>query len=188
MKFLLLSLVLASRLMAGESVIVDPKEVVIGPVGAKAEFTFGFGHLQAGADEFVYGGFGPNDQLSELNWDTLHAMTVEVGATHRLTRRIKLFATGVFGMDGNSGMVDYDWLGFDSRWTDRSQHDDTELEHYFQGDLGISSEIYAKDGFDLSLRGGFRYTDVAWASFGGDYIYSTFAPLGLFRDDVGNFP
>jgi outer membrane protease len=185
---LLLSVVLASHLTGGEPRLVDAMNVIVEPTSKKSLLTFGVGHLQASANEVVYGGPGPGDgKLSELNWKTEHAVTLQIGVTRNLLPRIDLFANGTYGYEANSDMVDTDWLGFDANWTDRSRHPDTSLEHYFQGEVGLSWLAWDRGPWQLFLRGGFRYTDIAWAAHGGSYVYSTFPPF-TFRDQQGDFP
>jgi outer membrane protease len=171
------------------SQVVAPKHVLVEPAPKKGTLvTLGVGHLQASAKEFVYGGPGPGDgQLSQLNWNSSHAVALQLGLSQEIFPRLALFTNAVYGYEGHSEMVDYDWLGLDVNWTDRSQHDDTSLEHYFQGDIGLSYTLLDWPSFQFALRAGFRYTDIAWAAHGGSYIYSTLPPF-TFRDDRGHFP
>lgn len=93
-------------------------------------------------------------------------------------------------------MVDYDWIYDDpqlpyynypdkTRWTDRSQHPDTNLNHYYQIDTGLDFYAIEQQKLDLILRFGFRYTDIGFDAYNGDYIYSD--QVNGFRGDVGNF-
>lgn len=87
-------------------------------------------------------------------------------------------------------MVDYDWVpGFAidqsmNGWSDRSVHPDTRLDYYFSGTLEFGRDIFADESTNVSLGGGFKYTEVRWEAFGGSYIYSD----GGLRNDIGDLP
>jgi len=88
---------------------------------------------------------------------------------------------------GSSYMEDYDWLRGDDtfdNWSHRSQHPDTQLDHYFTGAAALGYELVNDDSAVVRAHAGFKYTDVQWTAYGGSYIYSN---LG-FRDTVGSIP
>jgi plasminogen activator len=88
---------------------------------------------------------------------------------------------------GDSYMEDYDWLlGDDTfdNWSDRSQHPDTRLDHYFTGAAALGYELVNHDNAVIRAHGGIKYTDVKWTAYGGTFVYSDAG----FRDTVGSFP
>lgn len=152
------------------------------------EFSAGLGVLSLRANEMVWQDSGSREPLSQLIWES----TAPV-ATARLAVGLgdgwKLTARGQASMGGDSYMEDYDWLwpyatgvGQDD-WSDRSQHDDTDLDWYFDGEVTVGRDFALREGVTANLNAGFSYTDVAWAAYGGSYVYST----GGFRDDIGEF-
>jgi len=173
-------------LMAEDIFLYDSKDC-FEPNTKRRSVWAGFGHLSARANEYVYGGPGGpgGDQLSELIWDVNNALTFNVGFEGEINDCWNLFAEGVFSLSADdSHMVDYDWLYPTSDWSHRSEHPDTDLNHYVQVDLGLDFKIFESDCLAVTLRGAYRYTDIAFDAYGGSYIYST----GGFRDDAGTFP
>ena len=114
----------------------------------------GFGHLNARANEFVYGGPGGPDgnQLSRLVWDANNALTFNLGFEGEINDRWGIFAETVVSLAvDDSYMVDYDWLDpTRADWTDRSVHPDTDLNHYVQVDLGIDYDPFGNREIHLS--------------------------------------
>ena len=89
---------------------------------------------------------------------------------------------------GNSYMEDYDWLKGDdtfANWSHRSQHPDTNLDHYYTGAASLGYELVNDDTAVIRAHGGFKYTDVKWTAYGGTYLYSS---AGGFRDIPGSIP
>jgi outer membrane protease len=84
-------------------------------------------------------------------------------------------------------MEDYDWTKGDdtfANWSDRSQHPDTRLDHYFTGAASLGYALVKDDSAVVRAHGGFRYTYTQWTARGGSYVYST---AGGFRDNPGTF-
>lgn len=89
---------------------------------------------------------------------------------------------------GSSYMEDYDWLKGDdtfANWSHRSQHPDTQLDHYFTGAAALGYELVNDDSAVIRAHGGIKYTDVQWTAYGGTYVYSS---AGGFRDISGGIP
>lgn len=162
-------------------------------VSSKTTFRLGAGYLNLHANEIAFGGDGqvtePNT-LSHLEWDTEGALSLDLGLEHEISDRLTFFVDGVIGLTkDNSHMVDYDFLRDGSPvLTDRSLHPATELDHYYQIDLGIDYTLIESDKVDLALRLGVRYTDVKWTAFGGSFVYTDDPNNGPLNNDVGTFP
>lgn len=89
---------------------------------------------------------------------------------------------------GNSYMEDYDWLKGDDtfeNWSHRSQHPDTNLDHYYTAAASVGYELVEDDTATVRAHAGFKYTDVKWTAYGGTYVYSS---LAGFRDIAGSIP
>ncbi|MDF1754400.1 MAG: omptin family outer membrane protease [Verrucomicrobiales bacterium] len=141
----------------------------------------GFGHLNARADEIVYGGPGGanGDELSHLIWDVNNALTFNLGFEGEVNSRWSLFGEGTFSLSvDDTDMVDYDWLYPTTAWSERSTHPDSDLNHYAQVDLGGDFKLIDRDQFAFKIRGAFRYTDIAMDAYGGSGTYS----VNSFRD------
>jgi outer membrane protease len=97
-------------------------------------------------------------------------------------------AEGSVAAFGTSYMEDYDWLKGDDtfdNWSHRSQHPDTNLDHYFTGAAAFGYELVNDETAVVRAHAGFKYTDVKWSAYGGSYSYSS---AGGFRDLNGTFP
>ncbi|MBB4065521.1 omptin family outer membrane protease [Gellertiella hungarica] len=147
----------------------------------------GIGLMNIDAGEFVYDG---DYTISRLDWESRGVVLFTLNGEAELPHDFLLKASLSTGIKGNNHMTDYDWIYPDNAgpngpddWTDRSQHPDTELDHYWSGSLEIGKQVYATEDTRLSLGAGFKYTDVKWSAVGGSYIYSGSA----FRDTVDNF-
>lgn len=149
----------------------------------------GIGILSLEANEFVYAGPGSDTRLSQLIWQST-APVLTAGLEVALPEGWTLAAKAQVAMGGDSYMEDYDWIApwatgtGDDDWSHRSQHDDTDLDWYFNGSVLLGHDFAVSDNVTVNLNGGFKYTDVQWAAYGGSYVYSN----GGFRNDVGDFP
>ncbi|MCC5780474.1 omptin family outer membrane protease [Nitratireductor sp. B36] len=148
-------------------------------------FIGGVGYTFLEAEEIVYDSAG--NRISALFWES-EAPVLTGGLRARLAGPWTLAANATVGLSGNSGMEDYDWLDASpsyafNDWSDRSVHPDTELNHYFTGDIALGRDFEIRDSVTLNLHGGFTYTDVKWTAFGGSYVYSE----NGFRDEQGDF-
>ena len=147
----------------------------------------GVGLMNIEAHEYVYLG---NNKASQLDWDTdgvvLYTASAgaDLGADWHVKGRLDL------GFGGDGHMVDYDWVpGFavnqsKDGWSDRSVHPDTRLDYYVNGALEVGRDIFTDESSNVSVGGGFKYTEVRWQAFGGSYIYSD----GGVRNDIGELP
>ena len=154
----------------------------------KTSFSLGFGYFQATADEIVYGGSSESGELSHLVWKTQDALTVEGGFRHSLNACLDTYADFTTALVDQGQMVDDDWLGSGTQWTDRSIHNDTELDAYCRIDAGVEWTFLERESSAYSALFGFRYIDIAWTARGGSYVYSTDPDGGLFRNERGSFP
>jgi outer membrane protease len=142
------------------------------------------------ANEYVYVAPGSDTRLSHLIWQST-APVLSAGLDVKLPDGWTVAAKGQFALGGDSYMEDYDWIDpwatgtGDGDWSHRSQHDDTDLDWYFNGSILFGYNIAVGDTVTVNLNGGFKYTDVQWAAYGGSYVYSNDndGPRG----DVGNF-
>ncbi|WP_348063378.1 omptin family outer membrane protease [Devosia sp.] len=145
-------------------------------------FDAAFGAMYLQGKEYVYIG---DYKLSQLNWQSKVPMlrgSLAVNVGNGFSVRVE-GSTAAFG---SSYMEDYDWLGgsdADNAWTDRSQHNDTKLDHYFTGSLSAGYDLVNDGQSTLRVSGGVKYTDVKWSAYGGSYIYSN----GGFRNQFGDF-
>ncbi len=148
----------------------------------------GIGLMNLDAGEFVY----DNDYtVSRLDWKSRGVVLFTLNGDVELPHDLLLKASVSTGINGNGNMEDYDWIYPDNDgpngpddWTHRSIHPDTSLDHYWSGSIELSRKVYATEDTDISLGGGFKYTDVKWTGSGGTYIYTE----DSFRDDSGSFP
>lgn len=137
------------------------------------------------ANEIVWDG---DWRLSQLIWkSTAPAL---VGGFNLDFNRFTISGEIGVAFGGDSSMVDYDWImpfavanGPDD-WSDRSLHPDTQLAHYFRGELTFGYNVVETGTVTVNAHVGGSYTDVLWNAYGGSYIYSDAA----FRDTVGDFP
>ena len=143
----------------------------------------GIGMLFLYGDEYVFNG---DSTLSHLKWDSRMPVlrgSVDLDVGHGVSVRAEGSVAGL----GSSYMEDYDWMiptnNFDD-WTHRSQHPDTQVDHYFTGALSLGYELARQPDAVVRLHGGLKYTDVQWSAQGGSYIYS----VNGFRDTVGSIP
>ena len=149
----------------------------------------GIGLVVLEANELVYDAPGSDTRLSQLIWQNTAPM-LTAGLDVALPASWTFSANAQVAMAGDSYMEDYDWIApyatgtGDDDWSDRSQHDDTVLDWYFNGSLLIGYDIPVSEGMRLNVNGGFKYTDVQWSTYGGSYVYS----VGGHRDEVGEFP
>ena len=144
-------------------------------------FRGSYGITAITANELVWEG---KTKVSQLIWKSRMINTFTGAVETDLDKRFYLKATGVIGLGGNGYMADYDWFNPGGPWTHRSLHPDTRLDHYYALSLEAGREVLSVDGTDLSLGGGFKYTDVKWSAYGGSYVYSDSG----FRADRGKFP
>lgn len=149
----------------------------------------GLGVISLQANELVYDDVGSDTRLSQLIWQST-APVLTAGLDVSLPEGWTFTAKAQMAMSGDSYMEDYDWIPpyatgtGDNDWSDRSQHDDTRLDWYFNGALLLGYNLVQTEGLRLNVNGGFKYTDVQWAAYGGSYVYSE----GAYHNEVGDFP
>jgi plasminogen activator len=149
----------------------------------------GVGVLWLEGNEYVYQSGTTDDRLSQLIWQST-APVLTAGLSVALPEGWTFAVDGKVGLSGDSYMEDYDWIapyntGYgDDDWSHRSQHDDTNLDWYFDGTVKVGHDFAVGDNVTVNVNGGLKYTDIQWAAKGGSYIYST----GGYRNDVGDFP
>lgn len=149
----------------------------------------GVGLLNIEAREYVYLG---DDKASQLDWDTDGVVLYTASAGADLGESWYVKGKLELGLGGDGHMVDYDWVpefAIDQSmdgWSDRSIHPDTRLDYYFSGTAEIGRTIFTDEDSNVSVGGGFKYTEVRWEAFGGSYIYSN-EDVGV-RNDVGEVP
>lgn len=147
------------------------------------------GVISLEANELVYDDVGSDTRLSQLIWQST-APVLTAGLDVSLPEGWTFTAKAQVAMSGDSYMEDYDWIPpyatgtGDDDWSDRSQHPDTRLDWYFNGSLLLGYNLLNADGVKLNVNGGFKYTDVQWAAYGGSYVYSE----NGYHDEVGEFP
>ncbi|WP_404934413.1 omptin family outer membrane protease [Nitratireductor sp. L15S-10] len=181
--------VLIFSTLTGNSFAADGRlqdaQVVLSDSG-DITFIGGVGYTFLQAEEIVYDTAG--NRISALYWES-EAPVITGTLEARFAGPWTLKASATVGFSGDSRMEDYDWLDAApsytfNDWSDRSIHPQTELDHYFTGDIAFGRDFEIRDTVILNLHGGFKYTDVKWTSYGGSYVYSEAG----FRDDIGSFP
>jgi outer membrane protease len=164
---------------------------VAGPAQAQDMVTFSgsIGVITLEANEYVYVAPGDDTRLSHLIWQST-APVLNAGFDVSLPDGWTFAAKAQVALGGDSYMEDFDWIApyatgtGDDDWSDRSQHDDTDLDWYFNGSMLIGYDMALTDTVTVNVNGGLKYTDVQWAAYGGSFVYSDGAP----RDTVGDFP
>lgn len=148
----------------------------------------GIGIISIEANEYVYLAAGSDTRTSQLIWQSTAPM-LTAGLDVALPEGWTFAVNMQVAMGGDSYMEDYDWIApfatgtGDDDWSDRSQHDDTDLDWYINGSILVGHDLVVSDNLTVNINGGFKYTDVQWAAYGGSYVYSDVA----LRDDVGEF-
>lgn len=152
--------------------------------------TGGVGLMWIRADEYVFTDASSDTNLSLLNWESDNVPVFNGTARIELPRRFLIKGTVEFATGGDHYMTDYDWIepfakgtGPDD-WSDRSQHDATELDHFWGGSVALGYQLVERDNVTLDLLGGAKYRDVQWTAWGGSYTYSYDRP----RDTSGTWP
>ena len=142
----------------------------------------GIGAMYLEGNEYVFNG---DATLSRLIWQS-RVPVLRGSMAVELSGGWSVSAEGSLAGFGSSYMEDYDWQiktsSFDA-WTDRSQHPDTDLNHYVTGAAALGYEISNVDDAVVRLQAGLKYTDVKWSAYGGSFVYSD----GGFRNKSGNF-
>lgn len=144
-------------------------------------FRGSYGITAVEANELVYQG---KNKLSQLIWQST-AVSTFTGQARFDFDRFFIRASGTIGLGGDGYMRNFDWLDPSrNNWSDRSQHPDTRLDHYFSGSIEAGRQVLDLDGTVVSVAAGFKYTDIRWTAWGGRYVYTS----GSFRDTRGKFP
>ncbi len=145
------------------------------------------GLMNITSDELVYDG---GRRLSQLVWKSRNIQVFTGTLKIDLPQQWRLTAIGQVGMNGNGHMTDYDWLApwaagtGDKQWSDRSQHPDTRLDHFYTANVELGRDIAVFNDTTAGMGIGFKYTDVKWSAWGGSYVYSA----GGVRNYRGKFP
>jgi omptin len=164
--------------------------------GASAQDNFLFGNdairlrgsigvLAVEGNEYVYARAGSKNVISKLIWQSVSPM-LTTALDVKLPEGWTLGGEAQVALLGNSYMEDFDWLKgnyVENDWSHRSQHDDTNLDWYFNGSLKVGHDFKMDEGITVNLNAGMKYIDVQWAASGGSYIYSS---VSGFRDIPGN--
>lgn len=168
MPFSRFSLPLSAVLLAGTSLPVAAEQSSI-------TASVDAGVLNLRATETVHIG---GRKLSELEWETKNAVALRGSLGLELAPGWRVKAEGRVGFEGDGYMTDYDWYrpfspdSSKNNWASRSQHEDTQLDHYFSGSLELNRMLLDDPQQYLSAGVGFRYTDVQWTANGGSFVYS----------------
>lgn len=146
----------------------------------------GIGYSWIKADEIVY---DKGNRISHLIWKS--QMPVLNGKiTADINEDVTFSGNLKVGLLGSGNMPDYDWRsnivgfrGYDfNNWTDHSQSE-TELDRYISFDIALGHNFIITPQNTLNVHGGFKYTNVKWTAYGGNYVYSS----RYFRDSEGTF-
>ncbi len=142
--------------------------------------SIGVGLANIRAHETVFSG---DHKLSQLEWQSKAVQVLRGSLDIDVGSGWSVKLEGKTGINGNGHMVDYDWLVPGADWTHRSEHDDTGLDHYYNGSVEVNRLLFGDSLQNLSVGIGGRYTDVKWTARGGDFVYS----VDSFRDTIGSF-
>jgi plasminogen activator len=153
------------------------------------EFSAGMGVTALQGEEIVYFDVADPTVVSHLFWQSL-APVLSASLDVTIPNGWTIDANVQVGIGGNSYMEDYDWIDpasydFDD-WSDRSQHPDTRLYWYFNGQMFVGHDFHVNDGVKVNVNAGVKYVNVQWTAYGGSYVYSSGA--GSPRDQAGTFP
>lgn len=133
----------------------------------------GIGYSWIKADEIVY---DKGNRISHLIWKS--QMPVLNGKiTADINEDVTFSGNLKVGLLGSGNMHDYDWRsnivsfrGYDfNNWTDHSQSE-TELDRYISLDIALGHNFIITPQNTLNVHGGFKYTNVKWTAYGGDYV------------------
>ncbi|SMF00415.1 plasminogen activator [Tistlia consotensis] len=157
-------------------------EPATGEAGSRFTLSGSIGVALLQADQYLFEDDG--SYASHLIWksDPVPVATFEAGWQGE--GHWAVLGSLSVALDHTGYMEDYDWFDPGRDWTHRSQHPDTDLERYVALDLGARYDLLRRDEGTFGLRAGFRYTDVKWTAYGGNYVYSS---DGGFRDLTGSF-
>lgn len=173
--------IFVAGLLIAATVPVEAADMRLQSMDGAVTFTGSYGLTAIRAGEFVYAG---SKKLSELDWKSNAVSTLNAGVSVELPRDFYLKATGLIGFGGDGFMADFDWQNPQrSAWSDRSQHPDTRLDHYYVVSAEVGRVLVSRDATELGMGAGFKYTDVQWSAWGGSYVYSS----GGFRNLRGRF-
>lgn len=149
-------------------------------VNDRYSFSSGIGYSWIKADEIVYEN---GNRVSHLFWASqVPVVTGELRfkPAHNLTMHMR----AKVGFAGTSKMDDYDWAGdyfrsyqFDD-WTHHSSHKSVSLDRYIAADVAVGYDFDINDAHTANLNGGFKYSNIRWTAYGGDFNYSIYG----FRD------
>lgn len=177
-------------LMLASSTPSAAEDMVIQSKDGAVIISGGVGLMWIRAGEFVFYNQQTDTKLSELDWESDHVPVFNGAARIELPHRFLLKGTVEIATGGDGYMTDYDWIvpfatgnGSDD-WSDRSQHDATDLDHFWGGSIALGYQLIDREAFNLDLLGGAKYRDVQWSAYGGSYVYSYFRR----HDTVGTWP
>ena len=151
-----------------------PDQLLLATPGQEVILRAGFGYSWITANEYVY---EDGNRISRLIWES-QAPVVTAALKVELWENVVFSANGKVGFSGSSHMRDFDWVGPYVRsyaaqdWTHYSTHPSTSLDHYVDIDAALGRRFTLGEGRQLTLQGGFRYTDIKWTAHDGPYLYS----------------
>lgn len=172
-------LLLASLAVAAAGT-ANADEVKLQSLDGLVTFSGSFGLTSVRANELVYDG---KAKVSRLIWKSDAINTFNAAVSVDLPKDWYLDGHATMGLGGDGYMADFDWGKPGKPWIDRSISPDTRLNHYFVGSIEFGRTLMSRDGTDIGLGTGFKYTDIKWTAWGGSYIYS----VNGFRDARGEF-
>jgi len=145
----------------------------------------GSGYLTGEAHEYVYWQDQGGRTVSELIWDIDSVYMFNLGGSLRPLSWLNINLDLWFNMgDGGGHMEDYDWMVVGMDWTDRSEHDDTDVTNAFVFDINVEMTMFSTGTVSFIGIAGYRHNTFEWEARGGSYLYS----INAFRDSAGTFP
>ena len=129
------------------------------------------------ASEFVFRG---PVQISRLDWQTRAAVVASTRFIAGISARWSLKGSASISIaDLGGDMTDRDWLyrndtgpsGPDD-WTHWSNSPETKLDHFIQAGLEADRQLVESGDLAISAGPGFKFTNVQWTAWGGNYVYS----------------
>ena len=182
------SFVFSSFLMSANAQEIFDEDIFETNDASLVRISGSIGVLSLEAKEHVFNGAGSADNLSLLIWQTT-APILKTSLSIDVSDGWSFDIDAQAAMSGTSYMENYDWLlpyrpSFASNdWTDRSIHENTNLDWYLKGAMALGYKFDVANNASIKLKGGIQYIDVQWAAVGGTYDYS----IGAFRDSSGTF-
>lgn len=173
------SLVLGTSLLCSALAYAGGTAGPVKAVNDRFSVDLGLGYLQGKGQEFVYDG---DYKLSQLNWRIQDAAILKGSAQYRFNHWLSAQVSGWTTLGtGQAEMDDYDWLiPTQTRWSDWSHHNDTDLNYANSVDLNLQGMFYQKNNVTFGALVGYQWTNQSFTAKGGCFNYFNGQFVGCF--------